>query len=145
VRKLLILSVMATLVGVIPTAEAKPSVIVTTPKHPNFGAVQVGDTKNLTVTFINTTSSKVYISNFVLDSGVNFDAVDTSTCFTLPLSPEGYPVLLAGQSCNVELVFHPSVQGPIRGSLAVTYFFDASTDTPCPCPYTTVKLKGKGI
>jgi hypothetical protein len=145
VRKLFILSVMVTLVGMIPTAEAKSSVIVTTPKHPNFGAVQVGDAKNLTVTFINTTSSKVYISNFVLDSGVNFDAVDTSTCFTLTVSSEGYPVLSAGESCNVELVFHPSVHSQIRGSLAVTYYFDASTDTPCPCPYMTVKLKGRGI
>jgi hypothetical protein len=143
-KRLWALTLVVMLMVAVPTAKAKPADLVASPKQPNFGAVAVGTTEVMTITFTNRTSSTILISNFVLATAENFDYADLSdTCLTNPTIPGDFPVIPLGGSCEIEIAFHPSTEGRIAGTLTVTYLFDAS-DQP-PFPTLTVKLKGRGI
>jgi hypothetical protein len=143
-KRLWSLTLVATLMVALPTAKATPADLVASPKHPNFGSVPIGTTEVMTITFLNQTSSTILVSNLALATAENFDFADLSdTCLTNPTNPGDFPVIPAGGSCEVQIAFHPSTEGRIAGTLAVTYLFD--TSDPPPFPTVTVKLKGRGI
>jgi len=108
------------------TVKAPPGPLTASPSTLSFGNVNVGSSSVLVVTFTNSGSANINISNVII-AGAGFTASGI---------PAGL-VLTSGQTASLSATFAPAAAGSVTGSVSVTS--DASNSP------ATITLSGTGV